>query len=101
MKIPGRIEEPAMLTLWDRLATVAPPAIPRRNFLRAGSLGFAGLSLADLLRCRALAAPSVASPKSVIMVLLGGGPSHIDMYDLKPAAPAEIRGEFEPIRTNV
>jgi hypothetical protein len=59
--------------------------------------------LADLLRVKAQAhagkAPSGAN--SVIMVYLPGGPSHIDMYDLKPGAPAEYRGEFRPIRTNV
>jgi hypothetical protein len=72
----------------------------RRNFLTAGSLGIAGLTLADLLR---LEAEGVATPRarSVIMVYLFGGPSHLDMYDLKPEAPAEFRGEFKPIKTNV
>lgn len=71
--------------------------LSRRNILRFGSLGLGGLMLADLLRLRA----DEKSPraKSVIMVLLRGGPSHIDMYDMKPDAPAEIRGEFKPIAT--
>lgn len=78
--------------------------IHRRNFLRIGAFG-AGLSLADMLRIRASAAPAGSStsptPKSAIMIYLPGGPSHMDMYDLKPDAPAEFRGEFKPIQTNV
>src|SRR5258708_1654021 len=73
--------------------------ISRRNFLQIGAFG-AGLTLADMLRSRAVAgAPSL--PKSAIMIYLPGGPSHIDMYDLKPEAPMEFRGEFKPISTNV
>lgn len=72
----------------------------RRNFLRAGALGLGGLTLADLLRADATASPQ-ARPKSVIYIVLGGGPSHIDMYDLKPEAPAEFRGEFKPIQTKL
>ncbi len=75
--------------------------ISRRNFLQIGALG-AGLTLADLLRLRASGATTPASSqKSVIMINLPGGPSHMDMYDLKPEAPVEYRGEFKPIRTNV
>jgi len=78
----------------------------RRTFLQVGALGgvgFAGLSLADLLRMQAAAQEPATGKrkKSVILVWLAGGPSHIDMYDLKPQAPAEIRGEFRPIETNV
>src|SRR5262245_61690893 len=76
--------------------------VSRRDFLRIGALSLGGLSLADLLRLKAHGAVrSQASHKAVIMVYLPGGPSHIDMYDLKPDAPAEYRGEFSPIRTNV
>ncbi len=76
--------------------------VNRRDFLRAGALGLSGLALSDLLRLRAEgAAPNRSAAKSVIFVFLAGGPSHIDMYDLKPEAPAEIRGEFKPIETNV
>jgi len=71
----------------------------RRNFLQIGAFG-AGLTLADMLRLR-VAAANGKSSKAAIMIQLGGGPSHLDMYDLKPAAPVEYRGEFKPIRTNV
>lgn len=78
--------------------------VSRRNFLRVGSLGIGGLSLANLLAYDALAAtagqPSRAK-RSCILVWLAGGPSHLEMYDLKPEAPAEFRGEFRPIATKV
>lgn len=76
--------------------------LSRRSCLSAGLFGFAGLSLPNLLKLRAAQGASTASrPKSVIMIWLRGGPSHIDSYDMKPAAPAEIRGEFSPTATNV
>jgi hypothetical protein len=74
--------------------------VNRRSFLKAGFLGLAGLSLADVLRLRA-AQGSAAKDTSIILIWKGGGPSHLDMWDLKPEAPAEYRGEFKPIRTNV
>jgi hypothetical protein len=88
-----------MLTLWGPKHHSCA-AVSRRDFLRVGALGLGGLTLADLLRLRAQAGTG-SKPRSVIMVCLAGGPSHIDMYDLKPDAPAEVRGEFKPIRTNV
>ncbi|MDB5339341.1 MAG: hypothetical protein JWN70_4960 [Planctomycetaceae bacterium] len=77
--------------------------VSRRNFLRVGALAAGGLTLADQLRLDAAAAETggSASKKAVIQVWLAGGPSHIDMYDLKPNAPAEFRGEFKEIDTNV
>ncbi len=79
----------------------------RRNFLKIGAFG-AGLTLAGMLRAqsasaagRGSAAPKATSRKSAIMIYLPGGPSHMDMYDLKPEAPEEFRGEFKPIATNV
>lgn len=72
----------------------------RRGFLQAAGLGLGALSLADVLRLRA-EAPGSTKPRAVIMVCLAGGPSHLDTYDLKPGAPAEYRGEFKPIKTNV
>ena len=71
----------------------------RRSFLRIGAAGVGGLTLADLLRADANAAPG-ATKKSVINIFLSGGPSHQDTFDLKPEAPSEIRGEFRPIATN-
>ena len=77
----------------------------RRAFLKVGAFGLGGLggfSLADLLRLEAKETrPRDESRKSVIMVYLPGGPSHIDMFDMKPAAPVEIRGELLPIPSNV
>jgi hypothetical protein len=77
----------------------------RRNFMKIGAFG-AGVTLADVLRAQAAkkaGSPSaaVSTPKSAIMVYLPGGPSHMDMWDLKPDAPAEFRGEFSPISTSV
>lgn len=73
----------------------------RRDVLKAGGFVLGGLTLADLLRGRAAAGSTGAPHKSVIMIWLRGGPSHIDSYDMKPDAPPEIRGEFNPIATNV
>jgi hypothetical protein len=72
----------------------------RREFLKIGGLALGGLSLPQILRAEAAAGIS-GGHKSVIMIFLSGGPPHQDMVDLKPDAPAEIRGEFHPIRTNV
>ncbi len=74
--------------------------LTRRRFLEAGGLSLCGLSLPQLLRAEANA-PKPARHKSVIMIFMPGGPSHIDMYDLKPDAPKEVRGEFQPIATRV
>ncbi|MEX2286872.1 MAG: DUF1501 domain-containing protein [Planctomycetaceae bacterium] len=76
--------------------------ISRRSWLKIGGLALGGLALPDILRAEsATATPTRGRAKGIIMVLLPGGPSHLDMYDLKPDAPAEIRGEFQPIATNV
>src|SRR5690242_6743295 len=91
-----------MLTVWGEKQRPLCDGIARRDFLRVGALGLGGLSLADLLRCRAAGAgANRASHRAVIMIYLCGAPSHQDTYDLKPNAPAEYRGEFRPIRTNV
>src|SRR5438270_206927 len=88
-----------MLTLWGPKQRFCDN-VSRRDFLRVGALGLGGLTLADLLRLRAQEG-SKSLPRAVIMVCLAGGPSHIDMYDPKPDAKAEIRGAFKPIRSNV
>jgi hypothetical protein len=85
-----------MLTLWGDRSTFCD-GLSRRNFLRVGALG--GLTLPTLLRLRA--ATGQRTPRSVIMVCLIGGPSHIDMYDMKPDAPDGIRGDFKPVHSNV
>jgi hypothetical protein len=79
--------------------------VSRRDVLQVGGLSFAGLMLSDVLRLQARANPLTASDgkknKSVILIWMRGGPSHIDSVDMKPEAPTEIRGEFQPISTNV
>lgn len=77
--------------------------VSRRSFLQVGGLAAGGLTLPHLLRQEAEVKAAGGSPKrrSVILIWLAGGPSHIDMYDLKPKAPTEVRGEFKPIVTNV
>ncbi|HXG08284.1 MAG TPA: DUF1501 domain-containing protein [Gemmataceae bacterium] len=88
-----------MLTLWGSKQRFCD-GVTRRNFLKIGAFG-AGLTLADMLRLRASAQAPSPSNKAAIMIYLPGGPSHLDMWDLKPEAPAEFRGEFKPIATNV
>ncbi|HXJ72092.1 MAG TPA: DUF1501 domain-containing protein, partial [Candidatus Dormibacteraeota bacterium] len=82
----------------------------RREFIRIGGAGLLGISLADILRLQASAStnPDPAKnkagwgkAKSVLFVFLQGGPSHIDIWDPKPDAPSNVRGEFKPIRSNV
>src|SRR5437868_4336535 len=74
--------------------------LSRRAFLRVGGLALGGLSLPQILRAEERA--GVTRPhKAVIMIFLSGGPPHQDMVDLKPDSPAEVRGEFKPIRTRV
>lgn len=74
----------------------------RRDFLRIGSLTALGFGMADWFRCRAVAASQLSvRAKSCILLWLDGGPSHLEMWDLKPDAPAEVRGPFQAIATNV
>jgi len=76
--------------------------LSRRNFFRVGGLAAGALTLPGLLRQRAAAGqPGGNANKAVIMVCLGGGPSHIDTYDMRPDAAAEYRGEFKPIASKV
>ena len=86
-----------MLDVSTRQASRYCDGVSRRNFLQVGALGIAGLTLADVLR----AEEGKSSTRSIINIHLGGGPSHQDMFDLKPEAPVEFRGEFNPIKTNV
>jgi hypothetical protein len=75
--------------------------LSRRDFLRVGGLAACAFTLPDLLRLKATGQPDGRTAKSVIMICLGGGPSHIDTYDMKPDAPAEYRGEFKPAPSKV
>ena len=79
--------------------------LSRRRVLETSGLALLGLSLPELLAARACAAPQPAGSfgraKSCILLFMWGGPAHQDTWDLKPDAPAEIRGEFKPIATKV
>ncbi len=80
------------------------PPLHRREFLQVGASSLLGLGLPTLFAGRAASAPAQAERgrnRSVILVLLTGGMSHLDSLDLKPDAPAEVRGEFKPIATTV
>ena len=82
-----------MLVIPDR-----PTGPTRRRLLQLGGLGALGLSLPDLLRAgdRTPHAPI----RSCVLFLLHGGPSQLDIWDMKPDAPAEVRGEFKPAATS-
>lgn len=81
--------------------------VSRRDFLQIGGLGTAGLALPQLLQARAAAAGSAqpsanaGKAKGCILLFMMGGPPQMDTFDLKPDAPAEVRGELKPIATNV
>jgi len=75
--------------------------ITRRDFLQVGTLGAIGLSLSKFAELQAMGAAKPGSDdRSCIMIFNLGAPSQIDTWDMKPDAPAEIRGPFKPIRTN-
>ena len=89
-----------MLGLLD--GTVTPRAgISRREALRVGGLSALGIHLPDVLRAQAQASERAGREVNCVLLWLLGGPSHIDMYDMKPLAPAEIRGELNPIPTKL
>src|SRR5687768_6416234 len=83
----------------------------RREFLRVGGAGLLGMSLGDILALQAHAEKNPSpnakeksgwgNAKNVIFIFLQGGPSHIDIWDPKPDAPSNVRGEFKPIKSNV
>src|SRR5262245_41829353 len=73
------------------------PNLDRRGFLTAA----AGATLTGWLGRVAAAAPDGPRPKACILLWMAGGPSHIDTFDPKPDAPADVRGEFKPIDTAV
>ena len=76
----------------------------RRELLRAGMLSAVGMNLADVLRCEAVEQAggiTNAPAKSVILLWLWGGPSHLDSFDMKPLAPVQYRGPYSPIASSV
>jgi hypothetical protein len=87
----------------DCARVLSPALVDRRAAIRCGLLGAGGLVLADLLRSEAQAAPSAPKkrPTSVIVLHMRGGPSQLETWDMKPDAPVDIRGEFQPIPTSV
>ena len=94
-----------MITLYGKKSNLCDGLI-RRDFLKIGGISFAGhsLGLAQILAAKTdttnLKSGGLGH-KAIINVFLGGGPPHQDMWDLKPDAPVEIRGEFKPISTSV
>ena len=89
-----------MLLLQNGRASFTCQGVSRRSALKAGFLGALGLSSADLLRLQARGAAKRKN-KSVILLWLDGGPSHLETYDPKPEAPSEYRGPWGAIETNV
>ena len=92
-----------MLRILGRASQICD-GVPRRELLRVGALSlFSGLTMPRLLQAREQQNPGArpAPAWSVILLNLFGGPSHLEMFDLKPKAPVEIRGEFKPISTSL
>src|SRR5438874_6496685 len=93
-----------MFSLFDQRSR--PNSEPtRRELLRVGGLSLLGLSASDLARLRATPVPTASTEKrrrnACVFLFLFGGPSHIDLWDMKPLAPAEVRGVFTPTATTV
>ncbi len=87
----------SIMPSWYKLT---PPSLSRRDFVRVGALSSFGLTLPMLLDRRVQAGDRIRA-KSCILIWLDGGPSHLETFDLKPEAPAEVRGPFSPIKTIV
>src|SRR5436190_2353590 len=86
---------------FGRTTTRVCGGVTRRELLHAGAISALGLSLPGFLKVRAAAGPSSAPPRRMILLWLWGGPSQLDTFDLKPAAPLEYRGPYRPVATNV
>jgi len=86
------------------IAMTHHPFIHRRELLQIGASSLLGIGLPELFAGQAMSSPGANTParnRSVILVLLTGGPSQLDTLDMKTEAPAEIRGEFKPIATRI
>jgi hypothetical protein len=94
--IPRRSQSPA-----PPAPCPGPARLTRRQMLQVGGAGVLGLTLPQLLRAEKQSAGRGTRADAAFIVFLNGGPSHLDMWDLKPDAPAEIRGEFKPINTTL
>src|SRR5688572_18455176 len=102
---------PVATWLGGTMSAVFDPTLPvldgrtRRELLRIGGLSALGLTTTDLARLRAAPAPDAPAARrrrnSCVFFFLFGGPSQIDLWDMKPAAPAEVRGQFKPAATRV
>src|SRR5262245_43468127 len=101
----SRERKPPMLTLPGANAVHFCDGLSRRDFLQIGGLGAVGLTLPDLFRARAQGSAhserGVRRARACILLFMGGGPPQMDTFDLKPEAPAEVRGQFPPTATSV
>ena len=88
-----------MLTIYGQGRRMCD-GMSRRNFIQIGALGMGGLTMPQLLQAEKQSGLG-RSDKAIIMIYMPGGPPHQDMYEIKPDAPSEIRGEFQAIKTNV
>ena len=91
-----------MLTIYGRNSRFCD-GISRRSFIKIGGFAFGGvaLGLPEILRAQAASGTNPSHHKAIINIFLAGGPPHQDMWDVKTEAPADVRGEFKPIKTNV
>ncbi len=86
---------------FDQTSQAFARRVTRRGLLHVGALSAVGLSLPQLLAAESAAPRRPRRAKACILFFLEGGPSHIDLWDMKPNAPAEVRGIFEPIETTL
>src|SRR5262245_37743964 len=98
---PARTRSEPMFRLDARRPVRFCDGRTRRDFLHAGSLAALGLGMATFERARAAGAVAPDRDVNCILLFLVGGPSQLDTWDMKPDAPAEVRGPFKPIETNV
>ena len=90
-----------MLTISGKTDRSLCDGIQRRRFLQVGALSAFGLSLPGLLRAEQSGQSFASSKKSVILIWMHGGPSQLDTFDMKPLAPAEYRGPWKPIASDL